>query len=292
MKTPYNFTIIYNPQSTGRSVRMAKDFEQQLQKLYSSVKIDLIATKRSGHAEEIAYKAASAKKSCVIVSVSGDGGYHEVINGAMRAVREKRTKPICAVLPAGNANDHYKSTAKRPLLRAIKADGLVRMDLLEVKVGARKRYAHSYIGLGITPLVAIELNRHSLSRLKEAWLATITFWRLRPFVIEFQGQKTAFDSLVITNVHRMAKYLKLSQKSDPTDGKFEVIKWPHSSKLRLLGTLFSSLFGRGPKAQQLQRLKFRILKDTPLQLDGEIMTIDKDTNIQVSVVPGKLRTFR
>jgi hypothetical protein len=57
-----------------------------------------------------------------------------------------------AVKAAGNANDHRRTTAQRPLVEAIAAGEVRRIDLLCLTIGigldARTQYAHSYIGMG------------------------------------------------------------------------------------------------------------------------------------------------
>jgi diacylglycerol kinase (ATP) len=76
----------------------------------------------------------------------------EVVDGG-HAGRDD--KAVCAVKAAGNANDHRRTTARRPLIDAITAGEVRRIDLLRLAIGdgvrAQTHYAHSYIGLGLTP---------------------------------------------------------------------------------------------------------------------------------------------
>ena len=69
---------------------------------------------------------------------------------------------VCAVLPAGNANDHRRATRERPLADAIVAGSVTRIDLLKLPFEGSSpttRYAHSYIGLELTPVVAVDLEK-------------------------------------------------------------------------------------------------------------------------------------
>ena len=74
---------------------------------------------------------------------------------------------VAAVAAAGNANDHRRSTRRMPLVDAIVAahiEGRARnLDLLRIMIstgGAEWRhYAHSYIGFGLTPVMAVGLKR-------------------------------------------------------------------------------------------------------------------------------------
>lgn len=284
-------TIIFNPNSTGDSPDIAKDFRKKLHKQHPESEIRLKETKEAGHAIELAYEAACLKGASLIVSVSGDGGYNEVINGAMRALDEGKGNPVCAVLPGGNANDHYESVNRKPLLEALESGKVETLDLLHLSADD-SRYAHSYIGLGLTPLVAVELNKHTLSAFKETWLAVKTFWGLKPFEVVVDGKKLKFDSLVCGNIDRMAKYLTLAKSSSVKDGKFEVIRWPHANKLKLILMLLKSAFGKGIPADKYETFTFTTVKTLPLQLDGEIMKIEKNVLVTIRSAYGKLRTIR
>lgn len=284
--------IIYNPNSTGDSEAIAKDFAKQLQELYPKLDVQLQATKRAGHGGELAHAAAKKYGSkALIVSVSGDGGYHEVINGLLSASPKNTNLPYCSVLPGGNANDHYSSIYRRPLLEAIKAHNIKSLDMLAITWDGKTRYAHSYAGLGITPLVAIELNKHDLSTVRETWLAFKTFWKFRPFKIEIDGKLQKFDSLIMANVTTMAKHLTLDADSSPSDGKFEIIRWPHQHKLQLIVRLLKSAFSKGETDGQASEIAFTTHTAMPMQLDGEVVKLSAGTEIKVICEQRLLKTF-
>lgn len=290
MSTFSRIVIIYNPNSTGDSPAIAKEFYEQVKQKLSTVPVTLKETEHAGHGEEIAYKAAS-QPNTVIVSVSGDGGYNEVINGAMKAAEAKKTSPICAILPGGNANDHYSNVAKRPLIEALEAESVRQLDLLQLQFKSTTRYAHSYIGLGLTPLVAAELNRHSLTAIKEAWLALKTYWNLRPLEITTNDKKLQFDSILMTSVENMAKHLTLAKDSRPDDGLFELLIWRHKNKLRLTFTIIKSMLGIKIPHKKVKEFSFTVNKSMPMQLDGEIIDVPKATEVTITIQKQKLRTI-
>ena len=121
--------------------------------------VSLAPTERAGHARELARGAAQAGRP-LIVSVSGDGGYNEVVDGVMQA---RNPDAVSAVLAAGNANDHRRTTGRQPLADAIVAGRVRRLDLLRLTTGhgpqQRTQCAHSYIGIGLTPVVAGDLEK-------------------------------------------------------------------------------------------------------------------------------------
>jgi diacylglycerol kinase (ATP) len=176
--------LIFNPNSTGPAPQLAEELRAALAERLPDTPLQLRPTERAGHARELAAQAAAT--GCpLIVSVSGDGGYNEVVDGVMRTGNRDA---VCAVMAAGNANDHRRSTGERPLVDAIVEGGVRRIDLLRLTVGrdsaAHTRYAHSYIGLGLTPIVAIDLEKGGKGSFKEIVSVVRTFAKFRPFAID------------------------------------------------------------------------------------------------------------
>lgn len=290
----YSFVaIIFNPNSTGDSKSEAKVLRDSLKRHSKSLRVELIPTKYAGHAEELAHEIALRRKNPLIVSSSGDGGYHEVVNGAMRAQNEGAT-PICAVLPAGNANDHRNAVAELPLEKSIKKGDVRSIDLLKVEIGSGKkgivRYGHSYLGLGLTPTVAIELNRHTLSALKEMSIVIRSFYQFQPFEIEVDKKPLRLDSLIISNIGRMAKVLSF-EATDLDDGIFEVTIIPHGNKFALLSQLLRAATKGLPSTHNTGDYSFKALKDMPMQIDGEIMRLKQGTAVKVTSSKKMLRTL-
>lgn len=289
--------IIYNPNSTGAAEDLAKELNQQLTAALSTIQVELLETTHAGHGEEIAYDLASRYKKPVIISVSGDGGYNDVINGAIKAAEEFKTSPICAVRGAGNANDHRRTLKEMPLFEAILSKNLVAIDLLKVEIMPNNeptytRYAHSYAGLGLTPEVAVELNKYDLSRIKELIIVAKAFRSHKPFTIKLSsGAKLEYDNILFANINQMAKVVTLSTDGHPADGEFEFIATHHTSKIAQLGMAAkAALKGMEPVAK-LKEFEFGVVKKMPMQLDGEIVELKRGTKVRVTIAAGKLRTL-
>ncbi|WP_214368995.1 diacylglycerol/lipid kinase family protein [Pseudonocardia sp. H11422] len=283
--------LVFNPHSTGDAERLAGELRDELAVRAPGLPVDLRPTGYAGHAREIAREAAATGRP-LIVSVSGDGGYNEVVDGVMQA---PGTGAVCAVLAAGNANDHRRVTRERSLVESIVAGDLRRMDLLRLTVGAGPdatvHHAHSYIGLGLTPVVAVELEKGRKGSLGEIVTTVRTFSRFRPFEIELaDGDRRSIDSLVLANIPEMAKYATLSEDSRPDDGRFEVVMLAHTAKWRVLGTaLRAALRGLGPQPS-VREYRFRTVSPLPLQIDGEVMNLDAGTPVVVEIAAGALTT--
>ncbi|MHA6792350.1 diacylglycerol/lipid kinase family protein [Pseudonocardia bannensis] len=284
--------LVFNPQSTGDAERLACELRDELAARAPGQPVDLRPTRYAGHAREIAREAAATGRP-LIVSVSGDGGYNEVVDGVMQT---PGNGAVCAVLAAGNANDHRRVTRERPLVESIVAGDVRRMDLLRLTVGegpdASVRYAHSYIGLGLTPVVAVELEKGYKGSFREIVTTVRTFSRFRPFEIELaHGDRRSIDSLVFANIPEMAKYATLSEDGRPDDGRFEVIMLRHTAKWRVLGTaLRAALRGLGPQPS-VREYRFRTVSPLPLQIDGELVDLDAGTPVTVDIAAGALTTI-
>lgn len=281
-----SITIIYNPNSTGSGKTLAQELKVKLLKELPEQAIKLVPTKRAGHAEELAYKYAKASERPLIISASGDGGYNEVINGIMLAIQEG-ARPVAGLLPAGNANDHFSNLHDGDFTHAVLHGKHHLIDLLKLDATNNnshvKRYAHSYIGLGLTPKAGHELNKVQLNRFNEAWIVAKVLYKLRPTRLKVAGRIRSYDSLVFSNVSKMSKVLSLSQTAELNDGKFEVTAFYRRNKMKLLVSLLKATTTGLHGGLQTDEFTFETLKSSMVQLDGEIITLDAHTAVVVGL---------
>ena len=289
MSRPFDAVeIVFNPNSTGDAQERAEELAKQLAERAPELPVQLRPTERAGHGREIARDAARAGRP-LVVSVSGDGGYNDVVNGLMDAGADSA---YAAVLAAGNANDHRRVTRERPLADAILDGDVSKLDLLRMSVddGREPHYAHSYIGLGITPTVALELEKGGKGSIKEVISTIRTFSRFRPFQIETDSGTETFDSVIFANIREMAKFAVLSEEGRPDDGRFEVVVLRHTAKWRVLATAVRAA-GRGLGPQPTAReYRFRTVDPMPVQVDGEVSEFERGVAVTVEIVPGALHT--
>jgi diacylglycerol kinase (ATP) len=280
--------LIFNPHSTGNAQDKAVQLRDELSVRVPQLPVELAATQHAGHARDLARDAA-LRGQPLLVSVSGDGGYNEVVDGVMASGSQEA---VCAVLAAGNANDHRRTTREQPLADAIVAGQVSRIDLLKLTVDSDIRYAHSYIGLGLTPVVAVDLEKGGKGSLREIATTVRAFARFRPFEIARpDGTRERFDSIVFANIHEMAKVATLSEGDGrPDDGTFEVVTLRHTAKWRILATaLRAALRGLGPQPS-VHEYEFTTVKPMPLQIDGEVMDLPAGAKVRVEIAARALRT--
>lgn len=283
--------VVFNPGSTGDADVLARELRDDLAAARPGLLVELRPTEYAGHARDIAREVASGPGRPLIVSASGDGGYNEVVNGILEV---PGTGAAAAVLAAGNANDHRRVTARRPLAEAIVADETERMDVLEMRSGDQPpRYAHSYIGFGLTPVVALQIEKGGKGTIREVISTVRSFWAFTPFEIEFStGDRRRIDNLVFANIGEMAKVAELSEDSRPDDGRFEVVLLEHRPKWRqLLTAVRAALSGLGRQPATTE-FRFSTCGPMPVQIDGEIDDVAAGTEIRVRCAPGALSIIR
>lgn len=279
-------SIIYNPNSTGSGKELAIKFKSRLTKIISPSDIHITPTKHAGHAEQLAYDIAMSEPKPLVISASGDGGYHEIINGLMKAKLEG-AKPVAGLLPAGNANDHFHNLHEGDTIEMIRDGKPTKIDLLKiittVSGQVTQRYAHSYAGIGLTPKAGRKLNKNKLNKINEILIVLKVLLNLKPVRVLVRGKKLSYDSLIFSNIDKMSKVLELSKKAKVDDGKFEVTAFRGRNKLELIKALLKAST-IGLKGQhQASRFIFHTTKPTLMQLDGEIIKIDRNSKTTISL---------
>jgi diacylglycerol kinase (ATP) len=283
--------LVYNPANRRVPLTLAESVRDDLCRRLPDMPVTLQPTRRPGHARELAAAAAATGRP-LIVAVSGDGVYNEVVNGIMEV---EGSSAMSAVTARGNANDHRRSTRRMPLVAAI-VDGRARhLDLLRLTVRTSddlwSRYAHSYIGFGLTPLMAIGLKKDKKGTVMELISVMRTFNRLEPVeIVSAAGERALYDSLVFANVARMAKYGRISNSGRPDDGLFEVVSCPHLGRWRMaLMVLRAATVGLG-KQPRISHCDFAITKTTPIQIDGEVVHVDAGSQVVIDCISHALTT--
>lgn len=285
-------TIIYNPNSTGPGAAMSRDLEAKLIEALPKTKIKRVKTKHAGHAETLAYEAAKASRRPLIISVSGDGGYHEVVNGLVKA-QLKGAQAVAGLLPGGNANDHHRMLHQGDLVQNIVSQIEQTIDILKLSAFAKgksiERFGHSYIGIGLTPKAGKELNKTKLNRLKETVIVLRSIIWLRPVRIVVDGKKRAYDSVIFSNIDTMSKVLKLSKNAKLDDGKFEVTAFSRRNRWWLIRLLLRASVRGLDGTMHRKKYSFTTTASLLIQVDGEIMSVDADSRVAITSEHAVLR---
>lgn len=297
--TSYNYVcmkfhkavIIYNPNSTGDSEKNAKAFARELKSANNTINIEIVATKYAGHAEEIA-EEYSDDTGVVLVSSSGDGGYNEVVNGALSG----KANCAVAVLPSGNANDHHRAAGSDDLAEGISNGTTRRIEAIKITstVDGKswERYAHSYVGFGLTPKVGKVLTDVRPNVVTEKWYVLKHAFSFKHVKIESDGKSNKYHSLIAATIDRMSKVIKLDETADMNDGKMEIYESKYLSPFKTLKELLSLGVSGVSRSSRVEKLELKTTKKpTLVQLDGEVFTIDSNSTIKLICVKDCLRTI-
>lgn len=280
--------VIYNPNSTGPSRKNAKAFANNLKSaLPSSTIIKTVATDHAGHAEDITRQYTAEPDRTLIVSSSGDGGYHEVINGALTGDNPVTT----GLLPSGNANDHYHALHQPHTIQRITDSTTRQVDVLEVSVEGSdpwKRYAHSYAGIGLTPYIGEKLTKADLNPLNEVWLVVKNLFIFSAVKIIVDGHTRRYDSLIASTIPKMSKIMHLSDDASVSDGKFELITKRSTSMMALLKFLLQSIIPVGKKPTRYSSFVFTTPRKIAMQLDGEVYHCAAGSKVTITCQKQKL----
>jgi diacylglycerol kinase family enzyme len=273
--------IIYNPKSTGDGKTNAEALQRAVAAV-ADISVTLQPTDFAGHAEEIV-RQLDNMPSTMVISSSGDGGYHEVVNGIL-SHGEKSSRIIAGLLPSGNANDHYHAIHHDDIVQRITQADVRRIDVLKVTVGDWSRYAHSYVGIGITPHIGEKLTEATLNPFNEVWLTLRHLFSFRPVRIRVDNAIRRYDNLTFSNIHRMSKHLTLSKDAKIDDGKFEITSSKTGSASTLIKHLLkASTVGLTEEADQRTSYSFTSIRPLALQIDGEVFHFDAGTKVIISI---------
>ena len=270
-------TIIFNPNSTGDGRKNSEELRDALVSAGGEAK--LIETEHAGHAEELAREIADKNEFAYIVSSSGDGGYHEVINGILSS---KHPKVVTGVLPSGNANDHYHFIHRGDIVQRVKSEDVDMIDILRVETPQWTRYAHSYVGLGVTPQIGEVLTKNTLNPLKESWIVITHLFKTHPVKVRVGKNIRRYDHMVFSAIGKMSKYITLDENASATDGLFEVTLKRHGTVFELVHHFLRAVVTNESNAQKSERYEMTMLRSTTIQLDGEVYNLSKGDEVVVT----------
>ncbi len=146
--------LVFNPKATATNARVRDVIRRALE---SDLKLDVVETKRRGHAIEVAREAAADGVEVVVV-LGGDGTVNEVVNGLYGSATE------LAVVPGGSTNVFARALglsgnpveATSEILDALRTDRRRRVNLGR----ANDRYFTFCAGVGIDAEVVRVVERH------------------------------------------------------------------------------------------------------------------------------------
>lgn len=251
---------------------------------------------RSAEAARAAARGAAAWNTDLVIAVGGDGTVNACVNG----IGDAPTR--LAVVPAGTANDLARVLGQRPGAAAAAVDLQrgERRDIDAIDVDGVRFYSAG--GLGWVADVADLANRlRAGSRLRRwavgaigsllytvACVAVILFGRSlgARYRIRYRDAASGDErtrevdayGMLVANCDRVGKAFFLAPVSRVDDGRYELIVFPRTTRLRLLRQVLAAQRGRMfdfPDMEWIQVTCAHIDCDRPQRFfgDGEILAV-------------------
>jgi diacylglycerol kinase family enzyme len=281
--------ILLNPQAGRSQARL------RLQALLRSLPPgwEVWSTESAGHAEELAYRAASSGRE-LVVAAGGDGTVHEAANGILRAnVATVRL----GILPIGSANDYFASLPSGEAATLAVDVGRVR------EPAGKERYFLCCLGLGFNGAVTLEARR--ISRLQgialyglAALKALYRHFRCPEMTLSLDDEPPRTEPTLMLSllIGKREGRFPLAPQAEVDDGLFDYIHAGKLSRLQVLRLLPRlALFGPPrsyPHVRQGRCRQLRLRSAEPLIVhgDGEFFCRPEDQvqELAVDILPRRL----
>jgi YegS/Rv2252/BmrU family lipid kinase len=266
---------------------------------------DFQASRKAGHAEELAYTAARGGFRTV-VAAGGDGTVHEAANGVLRAAR---SEVGFGVLPLGSGNDYAVSLGLprdwRLLCERLVSGAARMVDVGEVRdERGRTRYFVNTIGLGLSGAVTFESRKiHGLSGLALYGLAAVrAIWRHfhapdTVLVIDDQRWQLPTLYMCVALGRREGGGFIVAPDAQLDDGLFDYLHAGRMSRWQALGYLPRLALGAIPandptiRRGRCRGMAYQSESPVLAHLDGELFTQpgDQIRRLEIRLRPRALR---
>jgi diacylglycerol kinase (ATP) len=302
------YLIILNPSAgRGAGAQAREPIEREFR--HAGVSFTLVETTGPRHPERLAYEAVT--QGCQrIVSVGGDGTAHEIVNGMVRAARERpaglsqeRPVGVLGLIPIGTGND-YAWRLGLPLndpagaVRVVLAGERRSVDLGEVtdETGRREIFNNHY-SAGFEAATVIESSHIQRFRGFTLYLAALTraipqYTRPVPVTVRCNGTVHSGPMLLVAaaNGGRTGGGFKIAPGAELDDGELDVIMGfspnipttlyllPHFMRGTHIGLTRYVTAARAPA------LTVEAVQGMPVHLDGEIFREDA-RHMTIQVLP-------
>ena len=281
---PRKVKIILNPMADmGNAWRVARDLRSIT---VEHGNVDWSGTVYPGHAIELARQAGEDGYD-IVIAMGGDGTVHEVINGIMQILEDKR--PVLGVVPVGSGNDfgHAIGASRIPteaLVHALNGEAsMVDLGLMTDEHG-RKEYFDNTLGIGFGAVVTIRSHKLPLLRGFIMYLTSV----IQTIILDHNPMRMQIETddqrweqsviyLVLCNGPREGGGFLIAPEAKIDDGIFHYAMITNVSRpmmLRIVPEVMKGTHGRFKQVRMGTCKKFALSADRPLYIhaDGEIFT--------------------
>jgi diacylglycerol kinase family enzyme len=291
--------VIIN-RGAGRRKKRLEVLKEWLRRVWGG-RVEFQETRRQGHAEELAERAAQ-RGFAIVAAAGGDGTVHEVSNGLLRA---QRPEVEFTVFPTGSANDYADSLAwnfpAEPERKKVTTVDVGRVQSADGK----ERYFVCCLGLGFNARVTEESRRiDDREGIALYGLAALRALRRHH---RFPKMELAFDDqpplrlpifMLSVMLARREGGFVMAPKARLDDGWLDYVHSGAVSRWEFLRLLLRVAILKGPpaehsKVRQGRCRQVRVHSCAPLivHVDGEFFCLPGDNfrELAIDIVPAGLR---
>jgi len=228
----------------------------------------------------------------LVVSVGGDGTFHEVINGFFRQGKAVKEEASLGLLPSGTGTDFAKTLriprsmweAAKQLLRG----RLQRLDLGMISCQDLKgrpiqrlfaNIAEGGLGAATVQRVDSRPKRGGTIPFLAGAIRTLASYRNRPVqvTIDDQADRTLQAVIVIVaNGKFFGGGMKIAPHAEPDDGLFDIVLVKDLSRFKILRNLYRIYTGSHVELPEVEVLRGKKVtlecdEDLLLEADGELL---------------------
>lgn len=239
----------------------------------------------------------------LIISFSGDGGFHLVANAIKAAQTElPGLRPIALPYKLGNANDQARSLGirRRGFVDLLARGRVQPIDLIKVTVTPAngdfrpvELFVHAYWGLGLTGRAASLLSE-DLTWLSDLKIFAQAIAQHRSFSASRSAGSApmVYDSITGHLAGRMSRWLK-NPLAQPSDGRFELKiiarTWAPRTRLTVQAMAAATVGLRG--LAQVATFALWLPERVAFQADGEYRLLPARSQFSAEIAVGALTTL-
>lgn len=266
--------LIVNPVAgRGRALKWEKEITQRLE--IRGHRYQVLHTRCSGHAKELAQQAVSLGARCV-VAISGDGTLQSVADGMKNS-----GIPLC-ILPGGTGNDISRALGmpKDPdeIIDVILNGACRQMDVGSVN----GRCFLNIVGVGFDVDIVTHAEKtkrylRGLLNYLVALVRALVSHHGHPMVVTVDGTRHEFEAIIVAvaNGRYFGGGMMVAPRADLADGLLDVCMIKNVSRLKALRLLPMFITGKHlllPETQYVRAKEITIKQDrTTIQADGELV---------------------
>jgi YegS/Rv2252/BmrU family lipid kinase len=280
-----SYLAIANPAAGGG--RSGKLLGPALDRLRAGgIQVDVVTTKSSGQATEIA-RSAYGRGVRNFIAVGGDGTSYEIVNGLFPEAASGE-RPTLGFLPLGTGNSFLRDFSDRGVeyaIESILAQRRRTCDVMRLRHRSGMIHYINLLSIGFTADVATLRARLSawgeLGYFGSIFLTLARFNR-RPFPVRVKGE-AEFDRrpclfLTFNNSKFTGGTMMIAPKAQTDDGLVDYVRWGPIGRLGLIRNLpglYDGTHIQHPLAERkaVAHLEFNLDAPVDVMVDGEVLTL-------------------